>query len=186
MTPANVVKFVVDNFDSAAEAGVATGMHPLVILAHAGLEGGWGKSALARVHHNHFGYKTGANWKGKRILLTTTEYFKTPDQKGFPEIISIVHEPASNRYKYTVKDWFRAFDSADEGFLSYAKTMTTGRYKAVARLSDPVAFARGIAALGYHTSNADAYARQVQTAFGWAVDVVKKKGLRLVELEPLA
>ncbi|HSX32839.1 MAG TPA: glucosaminidase domain-containing protein [Candidatus Saccharimonadales bacterium] len=65
-------------------------------------ESGWGASTLAKDYHNFLGIKAGADWKGPKILITTSE--QSPDG-------TITHPKA----------WFRVYSSLDECLIDYAK-----------------------------------------------------------------
>lgn len=45
------------------------------VIAQAIIEGRYGTSTLAKVHHNHFGMKCGSSWKGKSVNLKTKEEY---------------------------------------------------------------------------------------------------------------
>jgi flagellar protein FlgJ len=99
-----------------------------------------------------FGIKSGKGWTGKKQLLITTEYSntKTPD---YPVVLKAV-EVEPGKFKCTVKDWFRAYDTPEGSFTDHANLiMTRPRYaKAVAMKSDWRRFVEEIAAAGYATA----------------------------------
>ena len=57
----------------ARKAGEAFRINPVVILAQAAIESGWGQSDLASEHHNYFGLtaygRSNVWWKGASIEL---------------------------------------------------------------------------------------------------------------------
>lgn len=71
----NVKDFTARFAAEALEAGKLFNIHPVVMLAQAALESGWGESKLARVHCNLFGilaYGTPNDyWHGCRVQLRT-------------------------------------------------------------------------------------------------------------------
>jgi len=131
----------------AIEAENSTGMPAVAILAQAALESGWGKYAHGNMY---FGIKA-KNWTGKKQLITTTEYHKT-DTVKYPEIISITKLP-NGKFKYRVKDWFRAYDSPADSFADHANLIVkVPRYaKAVEHNDDAMRFVEEIAKAGYAT-----------------------------------
>ena len=116
-------EFITKYYQVAKETEKKTGIPALAILAQAALESGWGEAAPG---YNFFGMKAGKYWKGKKQLLTTTEYHADKN-KIYPEILSI-EQIKSGLYKYKVKDWFRAYDSPEEGFADHAKLFLLPRY----------------------------------------------------------
>ncbi len=143
MTPNEFVKKF---YPFANEAEVTTGISAVAILAQAALESAWGSVAPGNMF---FGVKS-SNPKEKRQLLTTTEYSTRPDLK-FPEVISVTK--VGSRYKYKVKDWFRAYDSPAESFIHHGKFLLANpRYSAALKVKhDPVLFVQGLAKAGYAT-----------------------------------
>lgn len=105
MTQNEFVKWVYPEAKALGE------INPVFIAAQAALESGWGKSAIG---NNLFGITKGS-WKGKTQLVTTTEYFSTPDKKfTSPEEVISVTKIADRRYKYMVKRLFRDYDSLQQ------------------------------------------------------------------------
>lgn len=87
-------------------------------LAQAILESGWGEYAKG---NNFFGVKCGKSWTGEKQLITTTEVHNSPNVK-YPMVISIL--PLNNgKFKYRVKDWFRAYKTPLESFQDHSKVM---------------------------------------------------------------
>ena len=66
---AEQVDFISSYLPLARKAGESFRINPVVILAQAVIESGWGQSDLAREHHNFFGItaygKKNVWWKGK-------------------------------------------------------------------------------------------------------------------------
>lgn len=146
MTPKEFVK----KYKSyALETERKTGISHLFTLAQSALETGWGKSAPGNMM---FGVKAKESMPAeKRQLVQTTEILAT-DKAKFPVIISIEKRP-DGRYKYTVKDWFRKYDTPEESFTDHARLFLTNKRYAKALLvkADPYKFAEEVAKAGYAT-----------------------------------
>lgn len=85
---------------------------PVFVTAQAALESGWGKSAIG---NNLFGITKGSSWKGATQLVTTTEYFTSPDVAfKEPEQVIQVVKMGEKKYKYTVKRLFRDYDTVGD------------------------------------------------------------------------
>ena len=136
----------------ALETERKTGISHLFILSQAALESGWGKSVPGNMF---FGVKAGKDTPdNKKQLLTTTEILSGPNLKHlFPLVISVKMLP-SGKYKYTVKDWFRKYDTPEECFTDHAQFFFKNKRYAKALLvrSDPYKFAEEIAKAGYATA----------------------------------
>ena len=125
----------------------------LSVLAQGGLESDWGENAPGSAFH---GIKADSKWKGKKQLKRTFEIFGDNNRKlhVFPEVISITAFKDGNKtkYKWVVKDWFRAYDSAEEGFTDYCRFLEDNpRYAAAFTVTEPKAFSVSVAAAGYAT-----------------------------------
>lgn len=143
-------EFVIKYIDEARQSEMNTGVPALVQLAQAAIESGWGKHAPG---NNFHGIKRGNKPIEKCQLLTTTEYFKTPDKGSlFPEVISISWIEEKKRFKYKVKDWFRKYDRPAECFIDHAKILQLPRYKKAFDTSNPYDFIIEIGKGGYSTS----------------------------------
>ena len=129
-----------------------TGISHLFILAQAALESGWAKSVPGNMF---FGVKAGKETPAnKKQLLTTTEILSSPNLKHlFPLVIS-VKMLSSGKYKYTVKDWFRKYDTPEECFTDHAQFFFKNkRYaKALEVKAAPYKFAEEVAKAGYATA----------------------------------
>lgn len=144
MTPESFFKLY---YHSAVRSEKETGVPALVVLAQAAIESGWGERAPGNMF---FGIKAGSGWKGKKQLITTREVHKTKDVK-YPEVISIIKQPNST-YVYQVKDYFRAYDTAAESFADHGRFLRSNpRYGQAFNTTDPLIFAKVIAAAGYAT-----------------------------------
>ena len=146
MTPK---EFITKHLPFALETERKMGISAIFILAQSALETGWGKHALGNMM---FGVKAKESMPPeKRQLVQTTEILAT-DKEKFPEIISI-EKRLDGKYKYTVKDWFRKYDTPEESFTDHAHLfLTNKRYaKALEVKTDPYKFAEEVAKAGYAT-----------------------------------
>ncbi|GAB4495369.1 MAG: hypothetical protein OHK0019_24230 [Saprospiraceae bacterium] len=137
----------------AKETEAVTGISAAAILAQAALESGWGEKAPGNMF---FGVKDpDKGTTGKGQLIVTTEYLREPDQHHlFPEVISVVWSDKFKKWKYTVRDWFRKFDTPAGSFLEHAQLfMKNPRYsQAIANGKDPEQFFREVQKAGYATA----------------------------------
>ncbi|TDW64607.1 flagellum-specific peptidoglycan hydrolase FlgJ [Novosphingobium sp. PhB55] len=121
----------------------------LVTLGQAALESGWAERAP---RYNFFGIKAHASDPEEtRQLLRTVEYL--PHRNAvFPEVISITELP-NGQFKYIVRDWFRAYSSAEASFDDHGRLLSTAKRYAGAfeHLNDPFAFVAEVARAGYAT-----------------------------------
>ncbi len=119
-------------------------------LGQAAVESAWGENAP---QFNFFGIKADASWSGLKQLLLTHELLRTNNVQ-FPEVISITLQPGG-LYLYRIKDWFRAYENAQEGFIDHGLFLTeNSRYAAAFQLPapiDPINFVKIIATQGYAT-----------------------------------
>lgn len=153
MTPEEFVKTYLPE---AKKVEAKTGFHYLIPLTQGALESGWGEKVVG---NNFFGIKDTDGVNGNEQLITTTEYLST-DKVKFPVILKIVK--AGNKFKYTVKDWFRKYPSAEVAFTDHVNFfLRNPRYaKALKVKNVPSMFFDEIAKAGYAT--ADNYALQLK------------------------
>ena len=128
-----------------------TGINAVAVLAQAALESGWGNAAPGNAF---FGVKDTDGKNGNEQLLTTTEYSRRQDLK-FPVIISVsmVMLHGNKMFKYTVKDYFRKYETPADCFTDHSNFfLNNPRYKtALLNKSDAIKFANSIAVAGYGT-----------------------------------
>ncbi len=135
--PQNRQEFVTGLWPHAEAAGRALGVDPRVLLAHAALETGWGKSfptsSDGRVSYNLFGIKAAGSWRGDSVGSRTLEF-----ENGV----------AAQRLER-----FRAYESPAESFQDYvAFLQRSERYREVLGTgSDVRAFATALQRGGYAT-----------------------------------
>ncbi len=148
-------KFVKNYYTHAEQASKQTGIPALFALAQSALETGWGRTIKGNMM---FGVKkgTGKNyggWSGDTQLITTTEYASTATRR-FPFIYpGYPTKTASGKWKYRIKDVFRAYSSPADSFIDWAGLLFTNRrYRpALAYRKQPYRFAQQIAQAGYAT-----------------------------------
>lgn len=95
-------------------------LNPVVILAQAAIESGWGLSILSRDYHNFFGItaygRPNKYWKGEMTDMEGLSYL-----------------------------FFRRYETDEDSFLDFARLITTS-YKLAASVSyQPTAYAKEIA-----------------------------------------
>lgn len=153
MTPEEFVKVYLPD---AKKSEAKTGFHYLISLTQGALESGWGSKAVG---NNFFGIKDTDGVNGNEQLITTTEYLSS-DKVKFPVIIKIIK--IGRKFKYTVKDWFRKYPSAQLAFEDHINFfLKNKRYaEAIKYKHDPERFFEEIAKAGYAT--APDYAAQLK------------------------
>ncbi len=134
----------------AERAAKSLGTSPMVLLAQAALETGWGQSQLAQADsargNNFFGIKADARWDGERVGKRTIEY--SDGKPGWQQA------------------WFRAYDSVASAFDDYVSFVKDSpRYsQAIAGAREPHSYLDGLVKGGYATD--PHYARKVMTIAG--------------------
>lgn len=115
----------------AVKATKDVGMNPLVLVAQAALETGWGKHVPS--NNNYYGIKAGSSWEGETMDLSSAEF----EGDGFVDRVSS----------------FRAYPSVLESMKDYVKLITTSnRYAKASQLSfDPKEYFKEIQNAGYAT-----------------------------------
>lgn len=112
-------EFVKGYGGAARMAGELYGMNPVVILAQAAIESGWGESTLAVKYHNFFGITgygvTNAYWHGGKTDL------------GNGGLL------------------FRRYDTPEHSFLDFTRLVFTAYPQATAVSTYPAAYAQEIA-----------------------------------------
>ena len=103
------------------------------VIAQAVIESAAGTSGLAK-HFNFFGLKCGSSWKGASVNMKTKEEY-TPGTLT------------------TIRDYFRAYASMEEGVRGYYDFINTNRYRNLKTATDYKTYAQMLKADGYATSN---------------------------------
>ncbi len=149
-------KFVIQYYPYAKKASEQSGIPILFALAQSALESGWGKSAKGNMM---FGIKKGSGrnyggWSDRRSqLITTTEYANVSTRK-FPYIYpGYPKRTSSGKWKYKIKDTFRAYPTPFHSFMDWAGLLKkNGRYVLALRYTKrPYRFAEEVAKAGYAT-----------------------------------
>ncbi len=149
-------KFVIRYYPFAKKASEKSGIPILFALAQSALESGWGKSAKGNMM---FGIKKGSGknyggWsQGLTQLITTTEY-SSVSSRSFPYIYpGYPVRTSSGKWKYKIKDTFRAYPSPFHSFLDWAGLLKKNtRYAMALRYKkDPYRFTEEVAKAGYAT-----------------------------------
>lgn len=116
-------EFIKQYYPLASKAGECFGINPVVILAQAAIESGWGESTLAKEHHNFFGItaygRPNAFWKGTKTDLS--------ENNGSASL------------------WFRTYATADDSFMDFARLIHTAYPVAASLSAHPSAYAKEIA-----------------------------------------
>lgn len=135
--PAGKSAFVETLLPQAAPAAEQLGVAPELIVGHAALESGWGRSPIRTADgqnsHNLFGIKAGRSWKGAVAESMTTEY-----ENGVPQ---------------RRVERFRAYGSYAEAFADYAQLLASKQRfsAALGQGRDASAFAQALQQGGYAT-----------------------------------
>lgn len=134
--PATAKDFVTSIWSHAGEASAATGIPAHLLVAHAALESGWGRSeplhADGSPSFNLFGVKAGSSWKGDSVEVATTEY--------------INGKPIATTAR------FRAYGSYREAFSDYAALIKSNpRFNGLQGVTNGTEFADSLQQSGYAT-----------------------------------
>jgi flagellar rod assembly protein/muramidase FlgJ len=124
--------FITGLTPAAIECEKAAGIPHAFTLAQGALESAWGGSVLATKGFNLFGVKADASWHGATLVLPTKEHLSGKD--------------------VTVVAKWRKYANWDECILDHAKFFHANpRYAQALKTTDPIEFARRVAAAGYAT-----------------------------------
>ena len=129
--------FVSKMASHARQASLISGLPAHFIMGQAALETGWGakeiRAADGSNSHNLFGIKANANWTGKVVSVSTTEYVNGVKQQRIEK--------------------FRAYDSYAESFKDFATMIKSSpRYQGVMNaLGNAGSYAQAIQNAGYST-----------------------------------
>lgn len=124
-------KFVCEYSGAATRAGQIYGVDPILLLAQAGAESGWGRKAHG---HNYFGHK------GSGAILSTRE--------------------CDGGSCYATREEFRVYPTPDSAFRYHAKLLTSDRYRDALEWSeDPGRYFTELVSLGYATIEPKIYGR---------------------------
>lgn len=138
-------EFVKHMMPYATDAADQLGVSPLVLIAQAALETGWGNAVLQQANgkssYNLFNIKAGNDWQGKTVSKNSLEFH--------------------NGVAKPERSAFRVYDSYADSFNDYVDFLKTrGRYAtALQHDGDADVFIRGLHQAGYATD--PAYADKV-------------------------
>jgi len=147
------IDFVMNLYDVAVRVGKKFNLHPLIILAQASIESGWGTSLLAKMNNNFFGVtafgKPNLYWNGD---------FRVSKVSGLK---------------------FRSYKTIEDGFSDFARIITR-YYKEAAKVSNDVAaYAKKIAYSPYisekNGDNREKYEQLIKRSAATILEIAKKK-----------
>jgi flagellar protein FlgJ len=160
--PASKLDFVKAMLPHAEAAARKVGVDPHALVAQAALETGWGKSVprtpTGEQSFNLFGIKAGAQWSGATVNVPTLEF-----ESGVP---------------VRKVERFRAYESAADSFLDYAKLIANNpRYvNARGTGSDVASFAAALQQGGYATD--PQYAQKILGVAHEVRSLLREPGLK--------
>jgi len=169
--PQNALDYIQKYKSEAKQVQRDTGLDWMFIIAHSGIESGWGKHAP---NFNFFGIKASSSWTGDRALLLTWEATKTGKLNLQAGAVSVrIYKPGetgnpfgSRYYGHRIKDWFRAYPNAKASFQDYAKLLQKPRYaEAWEYRTQPNEFGTRIMAAGYGTD--PSYPSKLDGSLNW-------------------
>ncbi len=173
MTPAT---FAENYYSYARETEKKTGIPALFALAQSALETAWGKVTPG---YMLFGMKAGSGknfggWKGEKQLVVTSEFGASANLK-FPYIFPGYPKKDGDKWKYVVKDYFRAYPSALNAYLDWGGMLaSSSRYsKAMQSKGDAARFAEEVASAGYSTDSS--YAQKIKVIMAELAPVVQHR-----------
>nr|WP_035283691.1 glucosaminidase domain-containing protein [Clostridium sp. LS] len=124
-------QFIQQLYPQAVEIYNKYGVLPSVTISQAILESGWGKSDLSVKANNLFGIKADSSWSGKKIKMSTSEY-----------------------YNKKIQDYFRVYSNNEESIKDYGEFLRNNkRYKqnGVFQATQYIEQAKAIEKAGYST-----------------------------------
>lgn len=148
--PKTPTEFVHSVWNAATKAAEELGVSPVVLVAQAALETGWGKSVLKKADgtssNNLFNIKANQSWSGDKVGKDAIEF-----------VGGVKVREQSN---------FRAYATVEESFSDYVNFLRTNpRYmNALAKAGDPKAFADELQSAGYATD--PEYAEKIKRVMG--------------------
>lgn len=107
----------------AREAGERFSIHPVVILAQAAIESGWGQSVLSSVHNNYFGITAYGRknpwWNGTSVRLGENSLlFRT-----YPDPLSCFTD-----YCHLIRTAYTAAADASHDPKAFARILSQSKY----------------------------------------------------------
>ncbi|MBD7911888.1 MULTISPECIES: glucosaminidase domain-containing protein [Clostridium] len=151
-------KFIDELSPKAIELYNNYGILPSITISQAILESNWGKSDLSVQANNLFGIKADNSWKGKKVTMTTSEY-----------------------YNSVIKDNFRSYSTKSESLDDYGKfILNNKRYKenGVFNSSQYIDQAQSMENAGYSTKQ-DETGNNIYADL--LIDIIKENNLQLID-----
>lgn len=122
----NFVKAVYSAANTLHESDPDNTLHPVFVTAQAALETGW---QIRGIGNNIFGITVGTSWTGKKALVTTKEVFSNPDKQfKEPEKVLQVDAMGGGKYIYTVKRFFRVYDTLGDCLTDHLSLLKKPMY----------------------------------------------------------
>ncbi|NRT77075.1 glycoside hydrolase family 73 protein [Clostridium beijerinckii] len=152
--------FINDLYPEAIEIYDKYGILPSITISQAILESGWGKSDLSTKANNLFGIKADSGWTGKKIKMSTSEY-----------------------YKQKIEDYFRVYSSKEDSMKDYGEFLSNNkRYKqsGVFQAADYLDQANAIEKAGYSTVEND---KGEEIYSKLLIGVIQEQNLQLLDFE---
>ncbi|MFT5161703.1 MAG: flagellar protein FlgJ [Alteromonadaceae bacterium] len=131
------ISFIKGLLPHAKKVAANKGMEPLMLVAQAALETGWGQKVIKKQDgsssFNLFGIKADSRWEGEKAKVQTLEYKDGVAKKE--------------------NAFFRAYGSLEESVKDYFDFLSSdGRYKeAMDNVNDPQKYFKALQAAGYAT-----------------------------------
>lgn len=153
-------QFIKELYPEAVKIYNQYGILPSITIAQAILETGWGKSDLSTKANNLFGIKADSSWKGKKVKMSTSEY-----------------------YNQKIVDEFRAYDNKQESVKDYGQFLNNNkRYKqnGVFQATYYIDQAKAIEKAGYSTVEND---KGEQIYSDLLIDIIQEQNLQLLDFE---
>lgn len=153
-------QFIKELYPDAIKIYNQYGILPSITISQAILETGWGKSDLSAKANNLFGIKADSSWKGKKVKMTTSEY-----------------------YNQKIVDEFRAYDNKQESVKDYGQFLNNNkRYKqsGVFQATYYIDQAKAIEKAGYSTVEND---KGEQTYAELLINIIQEQNLQLLDFQ---
>jgi hypothetical protein len=134
-------QFIFKFWDIAKRYQEQTGLSAIFTLAQGGIERGWN---IKSTGYNLFGITAPENYRGKKILLRTTEQHDTNNRK-YPVIHSVTWDAEKKKYIYDCERYFKVYNSYEECFADRLKVLQLPHFKhAWAYRTDPYMYVRAL------------------------------------------
>lgn len=152
-------------------------LNPLFVTAQAALETGW---KIRGIDNNIFGITVGSSWKGNRKLVQTSEVFSVPNKKfTSPEEVLSVVPIGNDKYRYSVKRFFRVYESLEDCLADHLSLLKKPMYAdAWAYKNNPIEYAKRLVDdTGAKYATDPNYAKTMASVIRMVENIVKEQGL---------